>query len=514
MHAKGNETKLRQMQKRQILINATMSVTQIVVISGVLFVLYRFLLNTLGVEQLGIWSLVLATTSVTQIANLGISGSVVKFVAKYIACEEHENVSGVVQTAALSVGLFAGLVLLIGYPFARWILALIIPGESLPLALSILSYAFFALWLMVITGIFQAGLDGYQRIDLRSLLLMGGAVIHLLLCFVLAPSKGLIGVAYARIIQNITILMCSWLLLRRHLPSPPVFPHKWNKGLFKEIIGYGLNFQIISVTAMFYDPVTKALLSKFGGLSMVGYYEMASRMVHQFRALIVSANQVLVPAIADLKERTPEKIQSVYLISYQLLFYFALPIYSLIIICTPLISELWIGHYERIFVIFGALLAFGWFLNTISAPAYFANLGIGELRWNVIGHITIGLLNASLGLLLGLFYDGIGVVVGWVFSLALGSSLIYLSYHSKHRISLNELLPKQSRIAIATCSICIFSAFMLQQELDHILNAFLLNSIICLLFSGVILVPLWFHPLRKRLTGWVTNELLNRKAEA
>lgn len=63
------------MQKRQVLINAIMSVVQIVLVSGVQFFLYRFLLKTIGVEQFGIWSLVLATTSVVNIANLGLLGS-------------------------------------------------------------------------------------------------------------------------------------------------------------------------------------------------------------------------------------------------------------------------------------------------------------------------------------------------------------------------------------------------------------------------------------------------------
>ncbi len=499
------------MQKRQILINATMSVIQIVVISVVLFVLYKFLLNTIGVVQLGIWSLVLATTSVTQIANFGLSGSVVKFVAKYVARGEDENISGVIQTAALSVAAFASCVLLIGYPIAKWVLGLVIENQHLPLALSVLPYAFLALWSMMNTGIFQAGLDGYQRIDLRSLLLMGGAILHLLLCFVFAPTYGLIGVAYARVLVNVLILISSWLLLKRCLPVLPVFPHRWNKGLFREIIGYGINFQIISITAMLYDPVTKALLSKFGGLSMVGYYEMASRMAQQFRALIVSANQVLVPAIADLKERTPEKIQSVYSSSYQLLFYLALPLYSFIIICTPIISELWIGHYEAVFVLFATLLAIGWFLNILNVPAYFAYLGIGELRWNVISHVTIGLLNAGLGFMMGVLFNGIGVVVAWVFSLALGSSIIYLSYHIKYRVPLIELLPKSSRIIIIACLSGILATLIIQHKLNQVFNTIALNSTILFSFSIIVFFPLWFHPMRKRLIGWVTSELLNRE---
>jgi len=276
-----------------------MSIIQIIIIGSTLFILYKFLLTTIGVEQLGIWSLVLAATSVTKIADFGLSASVVKFVAKYIARKETENVSNIIQTAAFSVAVFVGVLLIIGYPIVKGILRGVLPYESFPIALSVLPYAFLALWSMVVTSVFQSGLDGCQRIDLRSFLLMGGAIIHLVLCFVLAPTYGLIGVAYARVIQNIIILLSSWFLLRRCLPLLPILPYKWNINLFNEIVGYGINFQIISVSAMFYDPITKALLSKYGGPSLVGYYEMASRMILQLRALIVSANQVLVPVIAE-----------------------------------------------------------------------------------------------------------------------------------------------------------------------------------------------------------------------
>lgn len=243
---------------------------------------------------------------------------------------------------------------------------------------------------------------------------------------------------------------------------------------------------------------------------MVGYYEMANKMIIHLRAFIVSANRVLFPVIADLKERAPGKIQSIYLSSYQLFFYLALPLYSLIIVSMPIISELWIGHYERIFVLFGALLAIGWFLNTLNMPAYFTNLGIGELRWNLVSHIVIASLNVSLGFLLGFFYGGLGVVFAWIISLALGSSIIYLSYHIKHKISLIELVPKASRIIIIICLIGIFSSFIIHHNFFGYFNTIALNGIIILLFSIIVFPFIWSHPMRKRLIGWVNNELLNR----
>jgi hypothetical protein len=59
-------------KKRQTFTNAGTSIVQVILSGVILFVLYRFLLITIGVEQLGIWSIVLATTTVTHISNLGL----------------------------------------------------------------------------------------------------------------------------------------------------------------------------------------------------------------------------------------------------------------------------------------------------------------------------------------------------------------------------------------------------------------------------------------------------------
>jgi len=499
------------MQKRVVLINAGVTLVQIVVVSGMLFFLYHFLLKTIGVEQLGIWSLVLATTSLTNIANFGLSGSVVKFVAKYIARGENERVLAVIQTAVISLALITGVIIVIGYPVVKLILQTVIPENSLQLALSILPFALFSLWLTMIIAIFRAGIDGHQLIYVSNILTITGSIFFFLLCLLFAPRYGLIGLAYAQIIQNLIIICSSWIILKRLLPRLPFILYRWDKDSFKEIIGYGTNFQIISITAMLYDPTTKALISKFGGLSMVGYYEMASRMVQQLRALIVSANSVLVPTIADLQEKAPERIKEIYLTSYQLLFYLALPLYSFVIISVPLISEIWIGHYERIFVLFGILLAVGWFLNTLASPAYFVNLGIGELRWNVISHIAIAILNAGFGLLLGIFFGGMGVVIAWIIAISLGSSIIYLSYHVKHKIPLVELIPEASRKMVIVCLILTLLFLMTQNKISHIFNPIILNALIVFIFSLIMLILLWFHPMRTRLLGWITVELLNKR---
>jgi len=75
-------------------------------------------------------------------------------------------------------------------------------------------------------------------------------------------------------------------------------------------------------------------------------------------------------------------------------------------------------------------------------------------------------------------------------TLALGSSIIYLSYHLKYRIPLIELLPKANRIITIVCLVGILSAFIMQQKFNHSFNTIALNSIILLLFSIIVFIPI------------------------
>ncbi len=502
------------LEKRKILSNAVVSLVQVGVIGIVLFVQYRYLLGVIGLEKLGVWSLVLATTAATQIANLGLSASVVKYVAQYRAREETATVSSVIQTAALSAGVFLAAALAAAYPVLKLVLRLVVAPGSLPDALVLLPYTLVAFWFLVVTGIYQAGLDGFQRTDTRGALLMGAAVLHLAACYLLVPRWGLVGLGYARILQNLLTLVASVLFLRRHLPGFPALPRRWSRPLFREMFSYGMNFQAISVLLMFCDPMTKALLSRFGGLSLVGIYEMASRLIQQLRSLVVAANQVMVPAIARLKERTPERIRAVYKTSYDLMLYLALPLYAGIAVSAPLVSRLWLGRRDPHFVLFTVILCLGWLPNTLAVPPYFSNMGLGTLKWNLFSHLSMAALNAVLAFLLGLVFDGTGVVAAWSGAMIVSAALLLGSYHRAHRLPAVDVAPAESRVLAAVCAAAFIASAVLPS-----LSLFRTSSIGTLALSFAapavpIAAAVWFHPMRRRLWSWVRHDLMSAPREA
>jgi O-antigen/teichoic acid export membrane protein len=444
----------------------------------------------LGAEQLGLWAVVLASTSVARLSDLGLTGSVVKFVARYRALNDEAQAANVVQTAAISIAVVMAVLILAIYPLLDNVLMLAVPEQSMPQAKSILPWALFSLWLVSVGGVFQSGLDGCQRMDIRNSLMIIGNVLFLGASLWLVPNYDLVGLAIGQAAQALFLALTSWAMLRRQIPSLPFLPIHWSKEKFKEIFNYAVNFQINSIAILLFDPLTKLLMSRYGGLSSAAFYEMASQLVVKLRALVISATQSLTPAVAELHERSPEHVRALYIKAYKIVFFATIPLFAAILISLPIVSVLWIGHIERQFLVFGVFLVIGWGMNTLMGPAYFFNLGTGDLKWNSIAHVAMAALNVLLGLYLGEHFGGEGVAFGTLTSLVIASWLVLIALHVRYNISFSMLLPKDHiGILVAALLSISFAALMFtSDQLDgDTTQQFIVCAAVYLFVIGVVM---------------------------
>ncbi|HUF09195.1 MAG TPA: oligosaccharide flippase family protein [Rhodothermales bacterium] len=491
--------------KRRLLVNASAGLIQVLVVGITFLIVYRFVKDELGIELFGVWALVLATVSVNNIANLGIASATVRFVPLYLARGMTPDAVRVIETSVISLAVFLGVILPIAYPLLIFVVDRVIEPHLYPIALAILPYAVGSFWLNAVSVVLQGCVDGYQRIDLRSLLVSGAALVYLPLVFWLVKSNGLVGLAQAQLAQAALLLIATWVTLKKMEPSLPVLPYRWNYQTFKETLGYSITFQGISVTKLLFEPVTKVLLAKFAGASTLGYFEFAHRMVFQIRSLIVTAYQAVVPTIADLQERRPDLIRDIYTESLRLLMYIVGPALGFFILLSPLVSRLWIGTIVPDFVLFSGLVFVGWFLNVLSAPAYFSNAGTGRLRWNFLGHLLTGVINVVLGIVLGYYFGAIGVVAAFSIALVVGSFATAGPYHAENHIPLSPFFDQPTVALLLTCAGAFVAgalAFVLFGEVA------LVHWAVPILFVTASARLTWTHPQRAKLFSALRSVVL------
>ena len=256
-----------------------------------------------------------------------------------------------------------------------------------------------------------------------------------------------------------------------------------------------------------FDPVTKSLLSRFGGVTMVGYYEPASKLVTYLQRVILATCQVLVPMVAEYTETASHQIGKLYASTTSMVIFVATPTFTLLAVFSPAVSIFFLGSATPEFVQFVVLLTVGWFLNTLAAVAFIFRLGTGNLRWNTIGQVVIAFANVVLGMLFGSLFGGPGVVLAWASALSLGSLIGLYTFHTEVKTSTTVFRTAENvRLVASACVACVLATTVYRLDL---LPTAASASMMGLISIFLMLPAMYGHSGWRRIESWAI--LLLRK---
>lgn len=488
--------------KQLIRLNIFFSLLQILVTSISYYFLYKFLLQNVGADLMGVWAIVLSVSSTANIANLGIGAGVIRYTAKFKVNGELENINKLIHTSFLFLGVVFLSMCIIIYLIAPLWLHAVVKSNYYSVAIGLIPYSLICLMLNALSVIFVSCIDGLQKNYLRSIIYIFSFTILISTSYLFVPQYGLIGVVYAQLLQSVFLFISSVVCLRLIFTSLHLLPFKWDKSVFKNIFSFGIQEQIISICQICFDPFTKSILGHSGDLQIVTYYEMANRLVTQLRGLLVAANQVFIPIFARSYEKSADAAHNLYKKLFSINFLLSILWLSFIIASVVPISKIWIGILNMDFVVITVFLACAYWCNIIISPSYFANMGKATLWDNVMGNIIIAVFNVLLCIILRCFYGSYGVIAGWSFALSIGSIYVIYRYHQKNMVSITNLLTKKDLIIILICILyCIFCLLFFHFKPD--LNSWIMFGIDLFFFFLVVLVVYYIHPVSKILLSAV-----------
>ena len=446
------------MSSRRLARNSVSSVVQALVSALIVFELYRFLASRLSISEIGIWSLVLATTAAGRLGDLGVGAGIIKFVANDLARGDRKSAAGVVGLGLATVGVLVGILCIVLYPLLSRALGHLI-RDPVPLAkaITLLPISILSLWISMQGVLTLSALDGCQRTDIRALITVSGSLVQLAAAYVFVPWMGLRGIAFAQLLQSGVVLLLGVSALAIQLEQSLTSWLSMRRTRWLELMRYGAGIQLATIGQMLFDPAVKGLLAAFGGLALTGYYELANRLIMQLRSFVVVGYQSLVAYVASSAVNGTQAA-NIYLRAHRLLVYMALPYYTLISIYLPIILYLWLGRFEGSFLFIAQWSLLGWVANTMVAPAYFLYLALGKTTWPVISQFVIGILNVVAGCVLGAIIGGNGVIIGAALALTVGSGVVAVAFCREYKLDVRDLLPRESRHLMALCALCLVLA--------------------------------------------------------
>ena len=130
---------------KQIVNNSLFTVAQIIIVSLCTFFLYRYIIATLGLEKLGLWSLILSITSLGNIAQVGFTGSLVKFSAELSFEKNYKKINAVLNSSILTIGGIIMLLVLVIFFLANFFLGYFVESKWQSDGMYLLSFALVSL---------------------------------------------------------------------------------------------------------------------------------------------------------------------------------------------------------------------------------------------------------------------------------------------------------------------------------------------------------------------------------
>src|SRR2546423_8162451 len=142
-------------------------------------ILSRYIIRKLGDERYGIWALVFSIIDYFWFLDMGLNPAVTNFCARYLARRQNDKINEVVTTALFYFSLIAvlimGLTVLLSNQMVRWFN--VAPAHRAEFSTLILITGLS--WsLCVVLHMFVSCLDGFQRFDLTSPVLVGTVILR------------------------------------------------------------------------------------------------------------------------------------------------------------------------------------------------------------------------------------------------------------------------------------------------------------------------------------------------
>ena len=406
------------------------NILQAVVTSLLLFILYKHLIQTLGMQQIGIWSVVVACTTAARIADMGFSATLTRSISMEMKICNYEHAAKIIDTSVISLAAIYIVAAPLAYVCLYFAFTKIFNDGDLITAKNLMPYAIASLWLNIIASTLSSIADGYKLMKQRAIATTCSQVLMVSLAFLLTSAYGLQGLMISQIIQNAVCIVLLWRLCWQTNQYTKAIPLKFNFVLLIELYRKSLHNQYVNIINLLFDPISKALVTKFGGTDTAGLFEICTQIVLRIRSLLVTANQAITPFISQIDSGNANSIESYYKRNTEIIGFFSIVGFALLALSSIYISFLLFAKVNLEFLLMLNIISIGWLININSAPAYFTNLGTGKTKANTVSHLLMGTLNIFLGLILGNVFGAIGIVAAYGMSVGIGSMYLIRNFES------------------------------------------------------------------------------------
>lgn len=351
---------------------------------GVSLYTSRIVLNTLGVEDFGIYNVVGGVVMMFAFLNNAMTAGTQRFLSFELGRANLKQFRKIFSMSINTHFVIAVIILIIAETIGLWFLnmKLVIPAERLSAANWVFQFSVLSLIVTVISVPYNASIIAHERMSVYALVSIIEVSLKLFIVFVLQwfEFDKLKFYAILVFLVAITIRIIYWLYIKRNFKECN-YLFSWDKTLFKTLISYGGwnlwgNFALVSI-----NQGINILLNLFFGPTINAARGIAFQVNAAINGFVSNFQMALNPQIVksfakDDREYMHQLIFQGSKYSFFLMYILSLPI----ILEADTILSIWLKVVPDFTVLFCRLVLINLLIDCISGPLMTAAQASGKIK--------------------------------------------------------------------------------------------------------------------------------------
>lgn len=451
----------------------------------------RVVLNTLGVEDYGIYNVVGGVVAMFGFINGSMSSATQRYITFALGKGDMENLQKVFSTALQIHVLIAAVIVVLGETVGLWFMytQMQIPDGRMDAAFWVLQCSIVSTVVMIVSVPYNADIIAHEKMSAFAYISILEAVLKLAVVYVLLVFSYDKLILYAFLILAVQLLIrfCYSHYCNRNF-SESKYRHVWDKQLFKEMTGFAGWSMFGNLSAVLFGQGLNMLLNVFFGPVVNAARAVAVQVQNAIQQFVSNFQMALNPQITKTYARGEMEDMHRLMFrsarfSFYLLFLLSLPV----LFETDFILTVWLKTVPDNTVIFLRIMICTSLIYTLANPMIVANQATGKVRkyQAVCGTILLMILPVSyVCLRLGCPAYSVFIVHFVMESVAQLARMFML--RPLIGIGIKDYLTNIYSKVILVTALSLIVPFAVYESMDDTVARFFVMCVICVLSVGIV----------------------------
>lgn len=344
----------------------------------------RVVLNTLGVENYGIYNVVGGIVAMFGFINGSMSSATQRYITFALGKGDKSRLQTVFSTTLQIHTLIAGIIVLLGETIGLWFLynKMQIPADRMDAAFWVLQASIIDSVIMIISVPYNANIVAHEKMSAFAYISILEVVLKLAIVYMLLVFSfdKLILYAFLLLAVQVLIRFCYSIYCNKHFEETK-YKHVWDKALFKEMTGFAGWSMFGNLAAVLFGQGLNMLLNVFFGPVVNAARGVAVQVQNAIQQFVGNFQMALNPQITktyakgELSEMHKLMFRSARF-SFFLLFFLSLPV----LFETNFILTIWLKTVPENTIVFLRIMICTSLIYTCANPMIIANQATGKVK--------------------------------------------------------------------------------------------------------------------------------------